>query len=511
MALLGNRNRSLLGGAMGPLAVQQAAQQQFRQYVPPASAGRVIAATGRPVQDNSFGQGLGALGESLGDIAGTVKDYRDRESGLAGLDELAGMPGMTPEILAAAKGMRDPQNALKFAMGQVVAAQKTASDRARADQKTAGDRAYALGIAGTKRKQALADQKSEQAYAKEMANIAAGKPTSAWKNYQAAAKNGFPGSFYDYQMELKKAGSARTTIPNTPPGAAFGRTAAETKDLALKLGVPVQPGFNAYRGFNDPKKVDAARIMARAKQLAHKEKIAPVLAQQTKLMAGLNRFEQLLDSQSTGGVWRNLPVVGAGGTFDLEAKTNPVAQEMQAIISRMVPAMRGGLTGSSSDLDVAMFKSATVGRGATTEANRNIAMGLRTAVQNALEQEAFRDAYFEVYETTIGADRHWREYLEANPVFNHGAKGDKYELNTDRQTWGEYFTKGKRQTPEGQKKVIGNKTLQAFKQATTADERGQIFLRAQNNPVLSSDILDLLDEEGNAEMAAWLQEKGYGN
>jgi uncharacterized protein YfaP (DUF2135 family) len=50
----------------------------------------------------------------------------------------------------------------------------------------------------------------------------------------------------------------------------------------------------------------------------------------------------------------------------------------------------------------------------------------------------FRQTYLEQNGTLSGADRHWKDYVDKNPIFDP-AKKDSFELNANRKPWREHF------------------------------------------------------------------------
>lgn len=147
----------------------------------------------------------------------------------------------------------------------------------------------------------------------------------------------------------------------------------------------------------------------------------------------LNRFEQLLETQDTGGMLRLPGAVSVAGAFDDEI------QEMKAISDRLTPLMRQGMPGAASDRDVAMFRGATVGPEKNPEVNRNIITGMRASRQNMIDRHAFRQAVIKEGGDLIQADELWRKYLKDNPIFDHSKGANRYQLNPARMPWQEYF------------------------------------------------------------------------
>ena len=102
--------------------------------------------------------------------------------------------------------------------------------------------------------------------------------------------------------------------------------------------------------------------------------------------------------------------------------------------------MRQGLPGAASDRDVRMFRGASFGVEKPREANMRIARAMLIQQQNVVENNEFRSRYFSANQTLVGADDYWREYIEANPIFDPNAPEEDFVLNENRMTPEEYFT-----------------------------------------------------------------------
>ena len=77
---------------------------------------------------------------------------------------------------------------------------------------TARQREAALEAAAQKRANELADAETEHQRAIELEQIKGGKPTDDMREYDAAVEGGFEGSFSDYQVQLRQAGRANTSL-----------------------------------------------------------------------------------------------------------------------------------------------------------------------------------------------------------------------------------------------------------------------------------------------------------
>ena len=152
-----------------------------------------------------------------------------------------------------------------------------------------------------------------------------------------------------------------------------------------------------------------------------------------KIEAEFNRFEELMEVQETGGLYRKYAPNSIQGAFDAEI------EEMIAIADRLTPFMRNGLPGASSDKDVTIFRGASVGPDKKPQTNRNIIAGYRAQAENARARLAFRQAYLDENRTLSGADEAWREYLEANSIFAEDSTPQNIKLNEKRKTWRQHF------------------------------------------------------------------------
>ena len=111
--------------------------------------------------------------------------------------------------------------------------------------------------------------------------------------------------------------------------------------------------------------------------------------------------------------------------------------ELEAITAKLVPGVREPGSGAVSDADMRMFERATIGVDKPKQANAAIAGGVIARAKNAEDYALFRQTYLEQNGTLQGADRHWKEYANANPIFDPTAKTPA--LNKSRKSWREHF------------------------------------------------------------------------
>lgn len=168
------------------------------------------------------------------------------------------------------------------------------------------------------------------------------------------------------------------------------------------------------------------------------EKAAATNDQARAVINDLDRYEQLMKGQETGGVMLNTPLIGgAMRTFD------PQLSEMKSIEDRNAPLMRQGLPGAASDRDVSMFKSGLPSTERKPEANRNIIAGQRARFDNNIARNEFMDSYFNTFGHTNGANEMWQRYLEANPIFSPDATQEDFTLNPARVGWRDWMAAGR--------------------------------------------------------------------
>ncbi len=157
--------------------------------------------------------------------------------------------------------------------------------------------------------------------------------------------------------------------------------------------------------------------------------------------ADAKRFIELNKKISTGGATDKVGVGRWAQSFGAEYA------ELEAITAKLVPAMRAPGSGTTSDRDLAMFERATVGVDKPGKTNQNIANGIIARAEQAQEYADFRQTYLEQNGTLQGADRHWKEYVNKNPIFDPKQEGS-FELNKSRKSWAEHFKgQGKAEKP----------------------------------------------------------------
>lgn len=199
----------------------------------------------------------------------------------------------------------------------------------------------------------------------------------------------------------------------------------EQREIANQYGLPL-PRFDPFKGLSTKSRTKAIELEQRnadkrLAELAKPEDDAEELIQDAQKYLILNK-------KTTNGVVR-------GNIIGL----NAIDQEADSISNKITPRMRQPGSGSSSDLDVKMFKSAVFNRSKDPKANENLAKAFIAQKQRQLERLEFFRRYSSVYNSLRGADEAWKEYLRDNPIFSVDQKDGMYNLNKNRKTSADYF------------------------------------------------------------------------
>lgn len=148
--------------------------------------------------------------------------------------------------------------------------------------------------------------------------------------------------------------------------------------------------------------------------------------------------DRILDKIDTGAQYL------VPGSDKVAAAFNPDVAEFIAAQNKLVPTMRPKGSGSTSDKDMEIFKSATFGITKPKEANRNIIRGRMAAAENERDFEQLRAEWLSGGGSLTDFDKAWREYLNANPIF--ASKDGK--LNSNRKSAYDWFSGANEQPAE---------------------------------------------------------------
>jgi hypothetical protein len=147
------------------------------------------------------------------------------------------------------------------------------------------------------------------------------------------------------------------------------------------------------------------------------------------MLPDLNRFEELNRTVPTGSVTQragqffgNMPRLLYGLDNPATPQSEPQGyDEMRAIVSRLTPSQRVEGSGSSSNLDVGMFREGLPNMGNSGPANSRIIEGYRRQAQDAREYADFIDWYWPRTGSLTNADSEFARYRQArssNPELN---------------------------------------------------------------------------------------------
>jgi hypothetical protein len=209
----------------------------------------------------------------------------------------------------------------------------------------------------------------------------------------------------------------RAATAGTDATAGTVEEALAQQDLAYKYGVPAAP--DPYKGMSTKQRTAAMAIEQRDTQ-KRLEEMATKRSDAVEGIAKMNRFLQLNMKQDTGAVKGLFPALSSA------------AQEMDAITAEVARKMKQPGEGQVSDFDGKQFRLATVSRSKNFQANRGVATAYKIMRKNEIDRINFMHDYATLNGHLRGADVAWRNYLEANPIFDPSAP-DTFKLNENRQ------------------------------------------------------------------------------
>lgn len=214
-----------------------------------------------------------------------------------------------------------------------------------------------------------------------------------------------------------------------------GTPVPSTNDQSLKeLGVPKYSGPDPYAGTDS---VGQRQIrMNYEKKIQKMQEEADALA---PTINNLKRFQELNEEEKNS-------LLGTGPVADYVPNLSDNLQEMASISAKLTPLERAPGSGAASDFDAKMFQKATVGTNKDYAVNKNIATARTIDAQNQMDKAQFFENYLSAHNHLRGAQQAWQKYLNANPIFDQNGK--KFELNSARKTWQEFFS-GEMKDKEG--------------------------------------------------------------
>jgi hypothetical protein len=253
------------------------------------------------------------------------------------------------------------------------------------------------------------------------------------KDYQLKANNELIGADGTVNQTVIAARKEIARAGRSSPSVSIGAGGEAGGSSAPILGVPV-PSVTPWQGQTNPRdanKVKANEFNRGAKEV---EKDNEAASKERGTADAARRFIEINSRVNTGGLTDRLAI-----TRSLQSMGSDYS-ELEAITARLAPGMREPGSGATSDYDGKQFERATVGVDKPRATNENIAKGIIARAQQSQDYAEFRNTYLEQNGTLSGADRFWRQYANANPIFK--PDGKNFELNKGRQGWREFFANG---------------------------------------------------------------------
>lgn len=235
---------------------------------------------------------------------------------------------------------------------------------------------------------------------------------------------------------------------------------ATTKDAPLDveevdMGLP-KPASTEWGGITDRKTratTQAKVVLNATKSLKEDEDKVSGLKDSA---AKAREFMELNKRVSTGSALDKTGVGQWAGSFGADNA------RMQSITSEIAPHMRPEGSGASSDFDAKQFVKATQSVDKPKATNDMIGNATIARAEREAEYLDYRQQYNTQNRTLQDSARHWKEYVNANPIFNPNptVKG-AIELNPNRKDWKEWFSeKNKSENqPAGTQSPVNSPTV----------------------------------------------------
>ena len=211
-------------------------------------------------------------------------------------------------------------------------------------------------------------------------------------------------------------------------------SAASRQQMSQASGIPVPERDNAAF-IQAPKLREQFKIreMDKGRDLLDKEETKKPVGSLQEEIREANRFLEIneVNQRKTG------PIVGQLPSYSDEAK------EMDKIAIGLSRGMRQAGEGSMSDFDAKQFAKASLSTANEYTTNRNIGLGMIAAKQLEIDRREFYRDYLSQNGTLDGAQKYWKTYLNANPVFDKSqdprADVSKIQLNQNRVGYQDFF------------------------------------------------------------------------
>jgi hypothetical protein len=214
---------------------------------------------------------------------------------------------------------------------------------------------------------------------------------------------------------------------------------SDKAQMSAVSGIPTPP--EDYFGRISPKNREKVKLQERDRSAKLLDKLdsenSPV-----NIANDMSSIKQFIDlnyaHQDVTG-----PVVGK---LPMQIVSEPVAI-MDKIGIEQSRKMRQPGEGATSDFDAKQFAKASLSTSNRYDTNRVIATAALGKKQNELDYKQFRREYLENNDTLAFADKYWREYVEANPIFDE-SDPDNFKLNPNRKNYKDWFREKFSQKPK---------------------------------------------------------------
>lgn len=302
--------------------------------------------------------------------------------------------------------------------GEVLSGRRDAKSVALAQRAMKGEAAYApaeYGVTDLFSGTVDATGAPAQRFGQYRDSTTAAQKANAAQSYAAA---GASNALRDQRKAAVPAQAAQGAAP----------AADDRRTLAGSLGVPLAER-DPFAGMSEK----SAEIFKRSLYKDAEKRLTDVAEAAASAQSMARDVKQFLELQQ--GVSMQGPVAGRVPAFTSDAQT------MDAITARITPQMRQPGSGATSDFDARMFQMATVSRTKNDEANAAIGNAVILQAENAMAREQFMRDYLSVNGHLDGADRQWKRYIDANPIFDPKS-GNVPKLNPARVPYQQFFGSG---------------------------------------------------------------------
>lgn len=177
---------------------------------------------------------------------------------------------------------------------------------------------------------------------------------------------------------------------------------------------------------------------AKQKAIAAQRLLASGQTALEKANPSVNAYQAMETARQFRELMPKVPQGGLGGLWAARAPAwmkSGDAVRMGQISAEAARTMRQPGEGHISDFDARQFLKMVGSPENPKPANAMWATALERRARNAIDYQNFREAFLSANQSLIGADRLWKQYVNANPIFTKDGK-----LNSSRQTWDEYFS-----------------------------------------------------------------------